>query len=336
MESDLMRHAPGSRVDRYEVVEALGEGAYAETYLARDTSTGQLVVLKAANPNLFADPGLFQRYRRESEIARTIDHPGVQRAVDAGDHRTEPYLVLEYVDGENLRRRLSDFAPQHGQVPIPLVIDWARQLANTLAYLHGRGIVHRDLKPENILMTPEDQLKVADFGTALLDGAKRLTWRHLSESLGTPDYMSPEQIQGGRGDQRSDIYSWGVIVYELLTGTVPFSGDNWMATMAGHLTKDPEPIQRQRPDVSPGLEAVVLKAMRRYPEHRYQSADELVGDLDRLDTLEVASFDLSPEAPMGGLAAIESRTRLTALVVLIAVAVVAIGLLIYLLVEVVG
>jgi serine/threonine-protein kinase len=330
-----MRHAPGSRVDQYEIVDELGEGAYAETYLARDTSSGQLVVLKAPNPTLFADPGLFQRYRRESEIARTMDHPGVQRAVDAGAHRTEPYLVLEYVDGENLRTRLHEFGPSR-QVPVDVTVDWGRQLADTLAYLHSHGVVHRDLKPENILVTAENKLKVADFGTALLDGAKRLTWRHLSESLGTPDYMSPEQIQGGRGDVRSDIYAWGIIMYELLTGHVPFRGDNWIATMAGHLTKDPRPVRKDRPDVSPVLEAVVLKAMRRYPEHRYQSAGELRADLDRLDTLDTADFDLSPEAPMGGLAAVESRQRLVVLVTAIAIGVVALGVLIFVLVDVVG
>jgi serine/threonine-protein kinase len=330
-----MRHAPGTRVDKYEIVEELGAGAYAETYLARDGSTGRLVVLKAPNPTLFADPALFQRYRRESEIARALDHPGVQRAVDAGEHRTEPYLVLEYVDGDNLRARLHDFAREDGQVPIPIALDWARQLASTLAYLHAHGVVHRDLKPENILVDRNGELKVADFGTALLDGAKRLTWRHLSESLGTPDYMSPEQIQGGRGDGRSDIYAWGVIMYELLTGAVPFRGDTWIATMAGHLTKNPAPVRRVRHDASPELEAVVMKAMRRYPEHRYQSAADLAADLNRLDSLDAASFDLSPEAPMGGMAAAPSTGRLYLLAFVIALVVVAGGALIYLLVDVI-
>ena len=313
-----MRHGAGSRIDRYEVVEGLGEGAFAETYLARDTDNGNLVVLKSPNPNLFADPGLFQRYKRETQIARTMSHPGVQCAVDAGEHRSEPYLVLEYVQGDNLRLRLAAFASHHGQVPLGLALDWGRQLADTLAYLHANGVVHRDIKPENILVTNDDQLKIADFGTALLDGAKRLTWKHLSDGLGTPDYMSPEQIQGERGDHRSDIYSWGILMYEMLTGRVPFRGDNWMATMAGHLTKTAEPIRDRRRDVPPALEAVVLKAMRRYPEHRYQSAADLVHDLDHLDELDLGLFDLSPEPPMGGLAATDSTKRLVLLIVLIA------------------
>jgi serine/threonine-protein kinase len=157
-----------------------------------------------------------------------------------------------------------------------------------------------------------------DFGTALLEGAKRLTWRHLSESLGTPDYMSPEQIQGGRGDARSDVYSWGIVMYELLVGRVPFPGDNWLAAMAGHLQKTPARIRDTRPEVSPALEAVVLTAMRRDPDHRYQSAKALLDDLDRLDELDASTFDLSPEPPIGGIASVNSTGRLWALVAVIA------------------
>jgi serine/threonine-protein kinase len=332
----VTRHLPGARVDRYEIVEELGAGAYAETYLARDTSSGQLVVLKAPNPTLFADPGLFQRYRRESEIARAMDHPGVQRALDSGEHRTEPYLVLEYIRGTNLRAWLSAEVTPDRRVPLTLVQMWGRQLADTLAYLHGHGVVHRDLKPENILVTPENELIVADFGTALLDGAKRLTWKHLSQSLGTPDYMSPEQIQGDRGDARSDIYAWGVIMYELLTGHVPFHGEDWLSTMAAHLSTDPRSIRSDRPDVSPALEAVVLTAMRRYPEHRYQSAAALREDLDRLDELDASSFDLSREPPMGGVAAMESTKRMIVVVVAVTLALFVVAAVAIVLADVVG
>jgi serine/threonine-protein kinase len=310
-----MRYSPGQTIDHYEIVSELGEGAYAEAYKARDTRSGRMVMLKCPNPLLFGDPQIYQRFQRESEIARRLDAPGVQRSLDLHENGDEPYLVLEFIDGENLRRRMQGFSER---VPIPVAVDWGRQLAVAVAYLHARGITHRDLKPENVLVTEDGILKIVDFGTALLTGARRLTWRHVSEGLGTPDYMSPEQIQGGRGDPRSDIYSWGVIVYELLTGGVPFDGDNWLAVMAGHLRRAPVHIRELRPEVSPALEAVTLKAMRRYPEHRYQSAEELVTDLDHLDTLDLADFDLRPEAPMGGMAAIETRRQLWGYAALIA------------------
>jgi len=311
-----VRHQPGEKIDHYELVRSLGEGAYAETYLARETVGGDLVVLKMPNPNLFSDPGLFQRYRRERDIARQLDHPGVQRGMDGDANRTEPYLVLEYIDGDNLRRVL-----RAGPSPLPVAtaVGWGRQLAEALAYLHRRGIVHRDLKPENVLVTADGHLKIADFGTAMLEGARRLTWKHLSESLGTPDYMSPEQIQGGRGDARSDVYAWGIMMYELLSGRVPFGGDNWMAVMAGHLGENPTPLRRVRHDVPAPLEAVVMHAMRRQPEHRYQSAEELVHDLDHLDSLDPTCYDLSAEPAMGGMAAVSSERRLWALAALIAV-----------------
>jgi serine/threonine-protein kinase len=310
----LTQLEPGQQLDRYKIVEQLGAGAYAKTYKAIDTMTGETVVLKLADANLFADPASFNRYRREAEVAKRLDHPGVQRAVDSGAVRTEPYLVLQYVDGEALRKRLRGKRP----LPVDVAIDWGRQLADTLAYLHSHGIVHRDLKPENVLVTPENRLVVNDFGTARLAGARRLTWKHLSEALGTPDYMSPEQVQGERGDARSDIYTWGVMMYELLTGRVPFSGDNSLAVMAGHMQGHPKPIRKLRPEVPPALEAVVLHAMRRYPEHRYSSAAEIVDDLDRLDTLDPAAYDLSPERPMGGMAAADSARRLWAWVAIIA------------------
>jgi serine/threonine-protein kinase len=310
----VSRLAAGQQLDRYRILELLGAGAYAETYKATDTTTGAVVVLKLPDPNLFADPSIFGRYRREAEVAKRLDHPGVQQAVDAGQTRTEPYLVLEYIDGESLRKRLR----RDGQLPVERAVDWGRQLADSLAYLHGLGIVHRDLKPENVLVTPDDHLVITDFGTARMEGARRLTWKHLSETLGTPDYMSPEQVQGERGDDRSDVYAWGVMLYEMLTGRVPFQGDNSLAVMAGHMQGTPKPVRRLRPDVPPALEAVVMHAMRRYPEHRYPSAKAIVADLDRLDTLDPKTYDLSPEKPMGGMAAADSAKRLWAWVGIIA------------------
>jgi serine/threonine-protein kinase len=309
-----MRYETGQVIDHYEIVEGLGEGAYAEAYKAREVATGRIVMLKSPNPQMFGDPQVYHRFLRESEIARRLDHPGLQHALDLHDEG-EPYLVLEYVEGTNLRRRLQAY---EGAVPIETALDWGRQLASALAYIHAAGVTHRDLKPENVMIDAEGDLKILDFGTALLTGARRLTWRHLTESVGTPDYMSPEQIQGERGDRRSDVYAWGVMMYEFLTGNVPFEGDNWLAAMAGHLQQDPKSIRHARPEVSSALEAVVLKAMRRYPENRYQSAEDLLADLGRLDTLDASAFDLSPERPMGGMSATKSGWRLWGYIAMIA------------------
>jgi serine/threonine protein kinase len=305
----------GEKVDHFQILESLGEGAFAESYKALDTKTGETVVMKSPNAALIADPSIFARFRREAEIARTLNHPGLARSVDRGERRSEPYLVLEFIDGENFRRYLNR---HEGPVPVDVALTWGRRLASILAYLHEHGIVHRDLKPENLIITDDGELTVIDFGTALLEGARRLTWRHFSQSLGTPDYMSPEQIQGGRGDPRSDVYAWGIMMYEFLTGHVPFHGENWTATMAGHLTKNPEPIRKINPSVPAALEAVVLKAMRRNPDSRYQSAAQLLADLDQLDDLDFAGFDLSPEPPMGGMAALESTKRLWIFIAIVA------------------
>ncbi len=303
----MSRFSSGQQLDHYRIDKLLGSGAYAETYKATDTRDGHTVVLKVPDPKLFgADPNTFRRYRREAEVIRRLEYPGVQGAIDPGEVRSAQYLVLEYIDGVPMRERIRSFG---GVVPIDKIIDWGRQLADGLAYLHTKGVVHRDLKPENVLVTPGDRTIIGDFGSAALDGARRLTFKHLAESLGTPAYMSPEQVQGERGDARSDIYSWGVMMSELLTGRVPFDGDNWMEIMAGHLRDDPKPIHELRPDVPPALEAVVTRAMRRYPEHRYPSAEALLADLLNLDDLDPAAYDMSPETPMSGTTAEEATRR---------------------------
>ena len=302
-----MRHKPGDVVDRYEVLESLGEGALRGGVQSAGPRRSRPSCSRVPNPQLFADPSLVQRYQREIEIARRLDHPGVQRSLDIGT--TAPSRT-SYSSTSTARTCVRCYASIEGRRISTVPMRWGRELADALRYLHSQEIVHRDLKPENVLVDRNDDLKISDFGTAMLEGARRLTWKHLSESLGTPDYMSPEQVQGERGDARSDVYAWGVMMYEILTGTVPFEGDNWLAVMAGHLQSTPRRIVQFRPEVPPGLEAVVLHAMRRYPSSRYQSADELVTDLGRLDSLDSSTYDLSSESPMGGMAAANSAKRL--------------------------
>lgn len=312
-----MNHAEGSVVDHFQLVALLGVGGFAEVWRAHDLSSGGEFVLKFPAPQLVADPVLFQRYQREIAIWRELDHPGVVHCVDDGQRRSEPYLVLEFIDGVTLRQWLNDHP---SPIPLARVVAWARQLAEAIGYLHSQGVVHRDLKPENVLVSASGELKIGDFGTAVSRGVRRLTWGQLSPAMGTPDYMSPEQVRGRRGDERSDLYAWGAIVYELATGRPPFCGDSWLAVMTAHLQQAPEPLRRYRPDIPAGLEAIVLHALRRYPEHRYQRARELLVDLERIDELDGGAYSLAPEEPIGDvMAGATSGRRLVWFVVGVAV-----------------
>ncbi|HTE86665.1 MAG TPA: serine/threonine-protein kinase [Dehalococcoidia bacterium] len=287
--------AAGQRLDHYEIISELGRGAFSAVYEARDERDGKRVVLKCPDPALLGDQATFERFRREMEIGRLLDHPNIQRAVDAAETRSVPYLVLEYVDGRSFR----DYLGRNRRLAAAEAVGFAKQIASALDYAHARRIYHRDLKPENVLITPDGQLKLIDFGIAYLQGARRLTWKWLSNAVGTPDYMSPEQIQGGRGDARSDLYALGIMLYEMLAGRTPYQGDNAFAVMDQHLNAKPSPPSRYNPAVPPGLNGIVLRAIRKDPLERYQSAADLLADLDRYETLSLADFHLGEERMVG-------------------------------------
>jgi serine/threonine protein kinase len=296
-----MRLAPGQAVGRYDVVDLLGEGGMSESYRARDRETGQTVVLKIPYANIIGDPSTYSRYERETEIGRRLVHPNVQRLLDTGrlDDSVAPYIVWEYVDGEPLRQYLAEHAP----LPLDEAIDLARQLASAVEACHEQGIIHRDLKPENVLITPDHQLKLLDFGIALLQGARRLTWSRLSNSVGTPDYMAPEQIRGERGDRRTDIYALGMMLFEMLVGKVPYEGDNALSIMNQHVNQEAPRVKSKRPDVPQQLDAIVAKAIRRNPNERYQKVAEMLHDLDHWQDVDATAYiwvDQPPVGPMPG------------------------------------
>ncbi|WP_298209238.1 serine/threonine-protein kinase [Ferrimicrobium sp.] len=288
-------HHAGDSVDGLMLKEPLGEGAYATVWLAVDQREDREVVVKFPNPELLADPQLYARFVRERNLALSLDHPNVQRALPVPQHPSEPYLMHEYLAGQTLR----EFIAQRGQVSLGDAIEIGRQVALGLSYLHAHGVVHRDLKPENLIISPEFTVAISDFGSAVSLGVRRLTWQHFSAAQGTPDYMSPEQIRGLRGDARSDLYSWGIIMYELLAGVVPFEGDSWLVVMAGHLQGHPRRLRERDPAIPSNIEGIVMHSFRRYPEHRYQSADELLRDLNDPAQVAPAVFDFSAEEPMG-------------------------------------
>jgi serine/threonine protein kinase len=281
----------GAQVDHYRIVRRLGQGGFSEAYEAIDERSGGRVVLKLPSLAIIGDPQTFERFRREMAIARKLDHPGIQRSLDLGESRSRPYLVLEYIEGETLRSHL------RGRLPLPVdeAVGYGRQLAAALAHAHARGVAHRDLKPENVLFTEDGTLKLFDFGIALMAGARRVTWRWLNDRMGTPDYMAPEQIQGHRGDRRTDIYALGVMLYELLAGQVPFTGDNPLAVMSQAVHDAAVPLHQRNPRVPPPLEAVVHKAMRKDPKERYESAGLMLHDLEHLEDIDLAQFVLGPE-----------------------------------------
>ena len=223
---------PGERLDRYEIVDAIGHGAFSDVYLAVGPDGGR-VVLKCPHEGIIGDVATFDRFRREMEIARSLDHPGIQHSLDPGGDRTRPYLVIEYIEGETLREHLA----RRGRLPIAEAVSIVDRLADAMGYAHRQGVTHRDLKPENVLITADGRPVVTDFGIAIMSGARRLTWRWLTSQLGTPDYMAPEQVQGERGDARTDVYALGVILFELLAGRVPWEGDNPLSIMNQAVTR---------------------------------------------------------------------------------------------------
>ncbi len=282
---------PGDVLDRFSIVEAIGHGAFSDVYLAEEPGGGR-VVIKVPHDALMGDVGAFDRFRREMEIVDRLDHPGIQRSFDMGEDRTRPYLVLEYVEGVTLR----EVERQAGRLPTPQAVDIATQLASAMAHAHAQGISHRDLKPENVLVTPEGRVVVTDFGIALMAGARRLTWRWLTSSLGTPDYMAPEQVEGKRGDARTDVYALGVILFEMLTGRVPWEGDNPLSVMAQHVNAPLPSLLAIDPNIPAPLEAIVTKSLRKNPDQRYADAGELHADLERWQDLDVSRFQFGEDA----------------------------------------
>jgi serine/threonine-protein kinase len=289
-------YTPGALIDHYEVVRQLGHGGMSRVYLAIDKHNQQEVVLKFPNDELIGDIAVFERYKREAEIGNRLHHPYIQQALNVGEERRGHYLVFEYLQGRSLREVLEDAAPD--TLPLSDALRIAIELCEALAYCHKQGVFHRDIKPENVMILDNGDIKIIDFGIALLEGARRVTWRGLSGTVGTPDYMSPEQLRGERGTASSDIYGVGVILYEMLCGHTPFEGENVFAIMNLHVSQDPPSILEARPTLSPALATVVMRAIRRDPEKRYKHIEDMLHDLRNLE--EVKPVPYEPDKPQAG------------------------------------
>ena len=275
------RYEPGQQVDFYRIERAVAHSGMATIYQATDTRDGRTVALKIPHPDMEADPILFDRFQREAAIGEKLNHPMVMR-VYGGEKRSRIYMVMEWCDGRLLRQILDE-----GKLSQDRAIRIAISVLEALEYIHQNGVVHRDLKPENIMVDAEDNVKLIDFGIAGDAGARRLTYANFTATLGTADYISPEQIKGKRGDGRSDIYALGIILYEMLTGKQPFSGSSPLEAMNDRLLNHPTPPSVADPSISPQLQEVLYRALERDPKNRYASAHDFANDLMHLDQVGV-------------------------------------------------
>ena len=277
---------PGDQLDHYRIDGLVARSGMASIFRGTDVRDGHAVAIKIPHPEMEADPVLWDRFQREEEIGKKLDHPGVVRVLN-DEERSRRYMVLEWVNGRLLRQTLNEQKP----FPPERAIRITRAIAKALEYIHSQGVVHRDLKPENIMVGPDDQVKLIDFGIAANAGSRRLTFAKLTEAMGTPDYISPEQVKGKRGDARSDVYSLGVMFYEMLTGKVPFTGPNPFVIMNERLLNHPIPPREANPAISPELQEVIYRALERDPNKRYPSAHEFALDLEHPEKVGVAERD---------------------------------------------
>lgn len=269
---------PGERLDHFRIDAIVATSGMATIYRATDQISGCTVAIKLPHFEMESDPVFFDRFQREEAIGTTLSHPGIVKVVPE-KHRSRVYLVLEWVEGRLLRQVLNE----DGKLAPERAVRLALQVCEALDYMHAQGVVHRDLKPENIMVNADERLKLIDFGIASKAGARRLTFGKLSKTQGTPEYVSPEQVKGKRGNARSDIYSLGVILYEMLTGETPFNGSDPFLVMNAKTRCAPPPPRKVAAEIPPALEAIVLRALERDPLNRYHDARELAWDLEHPD-----------------------------------------------------
>lgn len=274
---------PGDQLDHYRIESVAARSGMASIFRGTDSRTGRPVAIKVPHPEMESDPVFYERFQREEEIGKKLDHPGVMRVM-ADDDRSQIYMVMEWVEGRLLREILNE----QRKLPVERAARIAVSILDALEYIHTHGVVHRDLKPENIMVDAEDRTKLIDFGIAANTGARRITFAKLSKTMGTPDYISPEQVKGKRGDARSDLYSLGVMLYEMVTGKVPFPGPNPFVIMNDRLLNNPVPPREIAPEISPQLQEIIYRAMERDPAKRYASAREFAWDLQHQDQVGVA------------------------------------------------
>jgi serine/threonine protein kinase len=273
----------GDQLDDYRIESLVADSGMACIYRATDTRNGKTVALKVPHFEVELDPMLFDRFKREEEIGIKLNHPSVMKAYESED-RSRLYMAMEWIEGRLLRNVLNEERKLSEERAIRLTLE----ICEALSYVHEQGVIHRDLKPENIMVDDQDHIKLIDFGLAGSGRSRRLTFGKFSRTMGTADYISPEQVKSNKADARSDLYALGVMFYEMLTGALPFRGDNPLAVMNDRLLNDPIPPREANPELSIQLQEIIYRALERDPENRYPRAEEFAKDLRNPGAVNVA------------------------------------------------
>jgi serine/threonine-protein kinase len=279
---------PGKTLDdRFFITETISRSGMATIFKATDQKTKETVAIKVPLMEFESDPGAYSRFQREEEIGKRLHHPCILRFIpeEEGEERSRPYIVTEYLRGYTLAHLLNSVRP----MPEKDALSIAGRICEALVYMHEHNVIHRDLKPQNIMILYDGSLRIMDFGIAKAAEGRRITFAGFTPSMGTPEYMAPEQVKGKRGDVRTDIYSLGAMLYEMVVGVTPFEGenDNMFVVMNARVTGDPEAPRKRNPQVSPQVEEIILHAMEREPAKRYQTAAAMKEDLDNPDAVKL-------------------------------------------------
>jgi serine/threonine-protein kinase len=285
--------AVGTVLDnRFEITDVIAKSGMASLFKANDRKTGQAVALKVPYLQIESDLAGFDRFKREEEIGLQLNHPFILKLIPV-ENKSRPYIAMEYLEGQTLSELLKSVHP----LPEPDAVRIASRVCEALQYMHTNGVIHRDLKPQNIMLCNDGSIRIMDFGIARSQASRRLTFVGFTPAMGTPDYMAPEQVRGSRGDQRTDIYSLGAILYEMATGETPFGGDSAYVIMNARVTGDPAAPRKVNPKLTPVLEEIILHAMERDPKRRYQSAAEMKAELDDYEKVELIGRHTRLQAP---------------------------------------
>jgi eukaryotic-like serine/threonine-protein kinase len=288
---------------RYRLEARIGAGGMSTVYRATDGTLERQVAIKLMNREVASDSDQLERFRREARAVAQLSHPHVVGVIDAGEDAGRPYIVFEYIEGETLKQRIR----RCGRLPIGEAVAYAIEIARALGAAHARHIIHRDVKPQNVLIDEEGSAKVTDFGIARTLDEEGLTAD--GRVLGTTDYVSPEQALGQPVTGQSDLYSLGIVLYEMLAGEVPFKGENQVAVAMKHVREALPDIQRLRPEVSSALAAVIDRATAKRPDHRYADDAELIADLEDVLAIEAARAGSSTGEMTTVLRTLPSRTQ---------------------------